>query len=102
MNLKYIEKLEYSSILDKLSSYCITDYGKNLCLNLRPSSNKEQVLNLLNETSEAINLMQVLEPPISNIINIDYIVKILNSRGTLNLSAILELNKILKISSSFI
>jgi DNA mismatch repair protein MutS2 len=97
---KYIEKLEYSAILDKLSSFCITDYGKILSLNLQPSSNKKQVLALLNETSEAMNLLQIDEPPISNIVNIDYIIKILNSNGVLSLSAILELNKILKVSSA--
>ena len=31
MDEKYIEKLEYSAILDKLATFCVTDFGKKLC-----------------------------------------------------------------------
>lgn len=62
MNLKYIEKLEYSTILNELSKFCVTDYGKDLCMCLVPSSNKEDVLRLLQETSEALSLLLEKEP----------------------------------------
>lgn len=99
MNLKYIEKLEYTTILENLSKFCITDFGKILCTNLQPNSNKSEVLNLLNETSEATTLIADSKPNIENIPNIDYALKILNSNGTLNLASILELTQVLKNSA---
>lgn len=100
MDLKYIEKLEYFDILDKLSGFCITDFGKTLCHNLKPSSNNNVVLKLLQETSEATLLVTESTPFYTNISDIDYILKILQSSGTLNISSILELNKILKTSAN--
>lgn len=67
MDLKYIEKLEYFSILDKLSTFCITNFGKTLCYNLKPISDKDIVLNLLQETSEATLLLTENEPHFTNI-----------------------------------
>lgn len=99
MNLKSIEKLEYNSILKNLSNYCITDFGKNLCFHLEPSSNKSTVLSLLQETSEAIILISDKKPYFKNIPNIDYSLKILNSNGVLNLTSILELTQVLKSSA---
>lgn len=100
MNFKYIEKLEYRTVLEKLSSFCVTDFGKNICINLEPSSDKSKVLNLLKETEEATILINKNKPPIQNIPNIDYSLKILNSNGTLNLKSILELKYVLKNSSN--
>lgn len=99
MNLKYAEKLEYPTILEKLSSYCHTDLGKNLCLCLKPSSNNTIVSNLLQETQEAIKLLLENKPYITNISDISYSLKILNSNGTLPIKSILELAQILKMSS---
>ncbi|MBO5479453.1 MAG: hypothetical protein J6A04_07235 [Clostridia bacterium] len=99
MNLKYIEKLEYQTVLEILSKFCITDFGKSLCTNLKPSSNKFEVANLLNETLEATSLILDDKPYISNIPNIDYSLKVLNSNGTLSISSILELTQILKNST---
>lgn len=62
MNLKYIEKLEYFTILDKLSTFCITDFGKALCHNLKPNSDINNVLKLLQETSETTLLLTENEP----------------------------------------
>ncbi len=67
MNLKYIEKLEYSTILDKLATFCVTDYGKSYASNLKPSSDKNTVLKLLQETSEATLLLTENEPYLTNI-----------------------------------
>lgn len=67
MDLKYIEKLEYLAVLDKLSTFCVTDYGKELCNNLRPNYTKNNVLRLLQETSEATLLLTEGEPCFTNI-----------------------------------
>lgn len=99
MNFKYIEKLEYPTILSKLSSYCATDLGRNLCICLEPNSNREKVLYMLQETSEAVLLLSKNRPPFMDISDIDYSLKILNSNGTLNLKSLLELTQILRNSS---
>lgn len=57
MHLKYIEKLEYNTILEKLSSFCSTETGKQICLHLVPSSTEQDVLNKLQETNEAVTLV---------------------------------------------
>ena len=99
MNFKFIEKLEYSKILNILSSFCVTDFGKNLCNNLKPSSDKDLVLNLLKETCEGTLLLEKNKPYFQNIPNIDYSLKILGSNGVLSLKSILELTTVLKNSA---
>ncbi len=99
MNLKYIEKLEYSTILDKLSSFCLTDYGKDLCHSLIPNSNKQEVSNLLEETSEAVRLLSEKEPSFGTVKKVDYSLKILDSNGVLTLEMILQLTQIFKTSA---
>ena len=44
-------KLEYNKILDIISNYCKTYIGKKYVSELRPSNNKNDVQNMLNETS---------------------------------------------------
>lgn len=99
MNLKYIEKLEYSNILKKLSSYCTTELGRQLSCSLTPSSNKQEVLNLLEETNETIKLIVENKPSITNVSNVDYSLKILASNTILTLKSILELTQVLKTAS---
>ena len=95
----YLEKLEYNKILEKLSSYAITYLGKNLYLKLLPSSNKEEVKNMLKETEEAVNLLyRCNTPPISEIADNTINIKTIESYGTLSIKSILELANILKIS----
>ena len=82
----YLEKLEYNKILEKLSSYAITYLGKNLCLNLFPSNNKEEVKNMLKETEEAVNLLyRCNTPPISEIADNTINIKTVESYGTLSI-----------------
>lgn len=99
MNLKYIEKLEYSNILKKLSSYCTTELGRQLSCSLTPSSNKQEVLNLLEETNETIKLIVENKPSITNVSNVDYSLKMLASNTILTLKSILELTQVLKTAS---
>lgn len=99
MNIHNLEKLEYNKILDKLSLYCKTYIGKNLAINLEPSSNKESVNNLLVETSEAINLIfRKGFLPIVEIANISMSIKKLESNLSLSTKSLLEIVHIFKIS----
>ena len=100
MNKIYLEKLEYNKIIEKLSNYCITYIGKDYAYKLQPSNNKKDVINLLDETNEALSILyKASTPPISEISNITVYLKILESEGTLTLKAILDLANIFKIAN---
>lgn len=99
MKQTYLNKLEYNKILEKLETYCNTYIGKDLVKKLIPSNDKNEVQDMLLETSQAVSLLyQNGVPPISEIDDITIYLKILESSGTLSISALLSLNKILKIS----
>ena len=93
-------KLEYNKILEKISNYCKTYIGKQYISRLRPSCNKEEVQEMLNETSEGVVLIQRNStPPLDEIADINIYVKTLESYGSLSIKALLELQKILEMSA---
>ena len=97
MNTNHLEKLEYYKILEKLSSFCTTEQGKNLVKELLPSNNKEKVSSLLNETLEAINLSARNSfPSFYNAQDITISLKQLESGQSLNTKSLLNLANILK------
>lgn len=97
MNTNHLEKLEFYKILEKLSSFCTTEQGKNLVRELLPSNNKEKVSSLLNETLEAINLSARNSfPSFYNAQDITISLKQLESGQSLNTKSLLNLANILK------
>ena len=99
MNTNYLEKLEYNKILEKLSLYCNTYIGKAFANELKPSSKKEQVEKMLNETSEATDLeFRKGNLPITEIANISISLKQLESNISLSSKNLLEIAHILKLS----
>lgn len=99
MKNKYLDKLEYTKILNKLSNYAHTYIGKNMCKNLIPSNNKENVKKSLAETEEALNILyRCNTPPISEIADNTKNLKTIESYGTLSIKSILELTNILKMA----
>ena len=93
-------KLEYNKILEKISNYCKTYIGKQYISELRPSCNKKEVQEMLNETSEGVVLIQRNStPPLDEIADINVYVKTLESYGSLSIKALLELQKILEMSA---
>lgn len=99
MKNKYLDKLEFNQILEKLASFAVTDNGKESCLNLCPCNDKEKVKLLLQETSEAnILLYRKSIPPLAPICDLTAHLKILNSQGVLSAKHLLELASLLKIS----
>ena len=103
MNKIYLEKLEYNKILDILSNFCHTYIGKDLSLNLLPSFKKDEVKNALSETSEAISLIQRASvPPISEIDDITFYIKSLESSNAISAKALLSICNILEISYNLI
>lgn len=96
-----IEKLEFNIIQQLLSKFCINTGAKNLALNLKPTNNKYIAVDLLNETTEALNLtLKAGEPIISEILHIQNQLDVIKANGTLSIKNILELTNIFKLSSS--
>ena len=92
-------KLEYNKILDIISNYCKTYIGKKYVLELRPSNNKNDVQNMLNETSQGVILIQRNStPPLGEIADITVYLKTLDSCGVLSIKALLEMQNILQMS----
>ena len=56
MNTHYLAKLEFQKVLEKLSKYCSTNFGKELALNLKVYNTVDLVKQKLAETEEAVNL----------------------------------------------
>ncbi|MCR5147023.1 MAG: endonuclease MutS2 [Clostridia bacterium] len=94
-------KLEFNKILEILGGYCKTYIGKNMCFNVLPSSNIETVKELLGETSEAYDLVvKYGSLPIDEIEDITPYLKNLESYIPLSSKALLEIAKILNVSSN--
>lgn len=92
-------KLEYNKILDIISNYCKTYIGKKYIAELRPSNNKTDVQNMLNETSQGVILIQRNStPPLGEIADITVFLKTLDSCGVLSIKALLEMQNILQMS----
>lgn len=103
MNQIYLEKLEYNIILEKLASFCHTYIGKDLALNLLPSSDRSIVEKTLSETMEAVSLIQRNSiPPISEIDDISFYIKSLESSNAISAKALLSICNILEMSYELI
>lgn len=101
MNTKYIEKLEFNKIIEILANSCLTYIGKDLANNLTPQNNKALVVLILRETSEAVTLLYKKNfPNIIPIVDITHIIKTLESNSILSAKALLDVSKILKLSSA--
>ena len=96
-----LKKLEFNKILENVSNYCKTYIGKNYVSELRPSQDKENIQEMLNETSQGVILIQRNStPPLGEIANITVYLKALESYGTLSIKALLEIQNILQMSAN--
>ena len=103
MNKMSLEKLEYDKILEKLSSFCNTHIGKNLALHLLPFTTKEEVGQALQETLEAVSLIERNSvPPISEIDDIGFYIKALESSNTISAKALLSICNIIEMANELI
>ncbi len=97
----YIDKLEFNKIIDILCDYCVTTLGKSIAKTLHPENKKDIVLSLLNETTEATNLIyKKKSPTFVELENFYYIEKMLETGSSLNTTGLLEVYKILKLAHS--
>ena len=96
MNEKYLKKLEYDKVVEILCSFSKTYIGMEKCKSIIPSNNVEY---LLEQTYEAYSLIERNgNIPLSEIANIDILIKNLESNFSLTASDLLKLSHILKTS----
>lgn len=94
-----LEKLEFNKVLEILNNYTNTYIGKKLVTSLVPSTDKMVVKQLLAETTDAtILVLRKGNAPISEIADIKYILKKLDSNGILSAKELLDTAHILKVS----
>lgn len=96
---KYLDKLEYHVITNKLAKKCFTFLGKEMALNLKPYSVEEEVCKCLDETSEACMLIDSFGNfPIYEVNDQTLNIKKIKSSIPLSAKSLLEIGSILKIS----
>ena len=99
MKQQYLDKLEFNEILKKLSNYSHTYIGQNIIKDLRPSNDYNIVTKWLDETSEAISLIERNStPPISEIADVEIYIKLLEANNSLSAKALLDIVNILNIA----
>ncbi len=99
MKEKYLEKLEYNKIKEILVGFATTYIGKDLVMQLFPSSNFKEAQTLLDETTECFKLLYRKSTlPMLEIPNISFHLKSLSSGSILSSSQLLDLASILKLS----
>ena len=96
MNIKYLEKLEYNLIKEKLASFCRTYSGKNKALRLEPVINPDLVQRNLDETNAILELSNRLgKLPISNIDDLSETLKRIESHSSLTSFGLLQMLDVL-------
>ena len=70
MDYKDLKALEYDKMLEDMAIYAKTPQSKELCLNIKPENNVEQIKFLLSCTEEAYRILNCgLDIPIEHICN---------------------------------
>lgn len=97
MYKKYLEKLEYNIIVDKLVENARTFKGKELARNLTPYTDRDIVKEKLDETNEALRLINSYGSlPISEIDDLSATLKRIESSMGLSAKALLEVADVLR------
>lgn len=96
---KYLDKLEFNLIKEKLSENSVTFVGQKLSNELEPSSIESQVIQMLNETSTACELIHSYGYfPIYEINDQSLNIKKIKSSISLSAKSLLEIAYLLKTS----
>lgn len=97
---KQLIQLEYDKIISLLEKYCKTYIGKKKLSSMLPSFSFEEVQKLLSLTTEAINMKIAFgNIPLSDIAEIEPYFKLIKSNINLSYKALLDVAKILYVSS---
>lgn len=99
MDIKYLEKLEFNRICEKLEEFAKTYIGRDICLNLMPLEKQKEIIKALKQTTEASTLIyRKGNLPLDEIEHILSHIKKLNASATLSIKELLDLAHILKVS----
>ena len=97
---KSIDKLELHSVLEMLADCAGSNDGKKACRALRPLTDAEDVLELLQETTAAFNLSSMKGyPSLSGVENIEFAVDRANQGGVLQPKELLSVAKVLRCTA---
>lgn len=91
MQKNALKILEYDKILNMLKERAGSNYGKELCLNLVPSANLEEVRDFLAETAEALRLETASSVPLGGVYDIRESLKKTRMGGVLTENELLDI-----------
>lgn len=94
MNKKALKTLEFDKIIDKLKNLASTPLGKELCKELVPSTDINEIEHNLTETSDALSM--VLK---KGLLSFSGVKDIRSSLMRLNVGSVLSIDEILAVSS---
>ena len=96
---KYLDKLEYKEIINKLIANCYTYIGKQIAEKLEPATNADKVQKALNETTETCELFHQLGSfPVSSMDDLTLEIKRIESGISLSSKSLLALGGLLRNS----
>ena len=99
MYTQYLEKIEFNKITHKLSTYAVTEAGKEKCLNLFPYTDKKAIEKSLSETTESVSLLfRKGNPPFTEFKNISNHILNLKNNNFLSIKSLLEITSVLTVS----
>lgn len=92
MNQHTFNVLEFNTIKDNIASYALTPAGKEKVLNLLPSTNLKQIQALLDELSEAVEIMKIsMSVPVHGLEGMEQLLKGINKGVALRPEQLLKL-----------
>lgn len=91
MQNNVLKILEYNKILEMLEERAGSNFGKEICKNLLPSSNIAEVKQYLDETEEAFRLNEATSIPLGGVYDIRGSLKKTRMNGTLNEAELLDI-----------
>lgn len=100
MNSKVFKTLEYNKIIDKLESFSSSSIGKEMCRNLVPSTDINEINASLTQTNDALSrALAHGNISFSGIYDIRSSIMRLEVKSTLNISEFLKISSLLEVTS---
>lgn len=97
MNERSRRVLEYDKIKNQLAHFATSSLGKDKCLNLMPTTEEDWIIHALNETTEAVKMIQeVSQPPLGPIYDLKASFRIAQIGGMLTPKQLLEVGDSLR------
>ena len=100
MNEKALKTLEYNKIIDQLTEYAASAPGKEMCRNLVPSSNYEEIVTAQQETTDAVaRIRQKGSLSLSGIRDIRDSLKRLEIGSSLGIMELLSISSLMNVAA---